>query len=333
VALPVNIAVASAARVRPPGSDWLFVKLYGPRDLEDDLIVGAVRRWAMEAIASGMADAWFFLRYADPERHVRLRFHGEPRRLLQELLPAICVRASGLIGEGRCRRFAFETYERESERFGGSRAMYIAEDLFAADSRAVADLLHLSQTTEGLPDLLVLAVSTVDTILGGMGLDVGARMAWARGRAGAKQETSNEYRRRKDTLRAWLAPGPDHRGDNGRAVVAPILADLSSAVRKVNQRYAALAGNRFHRTPPLRALVAHARRASIRAVRAARFGPPEIVPRSTCGARCDRSAVSCAEGPVVDIALSWPFSLREWMLAKRSGPPGKRVNVGRRRCP
>jgi hypothetical protein len=39
--------------------------------------------------ASGWMDRWFFVRYADPEAHVRLRFHGKPEVLLGQLLPAL----------------------------------------------------------------------------------------------------------------------------------------------------------------------------------------------------------------------------------------------------
>jgi thiopeptide-type bacteriocin biosynthesis protein len=232
---------APSARLRPPGSDWLFVKLYGPRELENDLIAGAMRSFAGEATASGMADAWFFLRYSDPDRHLRLRFRGEPSRLVRELLPAICTWAGALIDDGVCRRFAFDTYEREPERFGGSRALPLAEHLFGADSRAVADLLHGLQARAITGDLLMLAVSTVDTILDGMGLEPAARAAWARDQAGNRHETGAEYRRRKDDLRALLGRGVAERRAVGGDRLATVLGDLLNAVRKVTERYAALA--------------------------------------------------------------------------------------------
>src|SRR5439155_1887927 len=34
--------VTRSDRLRPPGSEWLFVKLYGPRLLEEDLVAGPV---------------------------------------------------------------------------------------------------------------------------------------------------------------------------------------------------------------------------------------------------------------------------------------------------
>lgn len=131
--------------------------------------------------------------------------------------------------------------EQEPERFGGSRALPLAEDLFGADSRAVADLLHGLHARAITEDLLMLAVSTVDTILDGMGLEPAARAAWARDQAGNRHETGAEYRRRKDALRALLDRGVGERPAVGRDPLTRILGDLLNAVRQVTERYAGLA--------------------------------------------------------------------------------------------
>jgi hypothetical protein len=82
--------VSVDTRLRLPGSDWLFAKLYVGRAFEDELIAGSLRRFAEEAVGSGMAREWSFLRYSDPDNHIRLRFHGPPERLKKELLPSMC---------------------------------------------------------------------------------------------------------------------------------------------------------------------------------------------------------------------------------------------------
>ena len=77
-------SVASrGSRLHPPGSNWLFAKLYAGRALEDDLIAGPLRHFAGGVLASGLAAEWFFVRYGDPDRHVRVRFRGEQQRLLR----------------------------------------------------------------------------------------------------------------------------------------------------------------------------------------------------------------------------------------------------------
>src|ERR1035441_9244429 len=68
-----------------PGSEWLFVKLYCPRNLENDVVPESMLTFAENVVAAGLADSWFFIRYSDPDSHIRLRFHGSPQRLTGQL--------------------------------------------------------------------------------------------------------------------------------------------------------------------------------------------------------------------------------------------------------
>jgi lantibiotic biosynthesis protein len=163
-------AAPESSRLRAPGSDWLFLKLYCPRALEEELIVGPLRTIGEFASSAGLADAWFFVRYADPDPHLRVRFHGAPDALLGRLLPQLCSWARDLIADGLCPRFAFETYDREVERYGGEAGATVAETIFGADSPAVVELLALSRAHLPTIDRTTLAVVSIDDLLGGVGL-------------------------------------------------------------------------------------------------------------------------------------------------------------------
>ena len=106
---------------------------------------------------------------------------GDPNRLISGLLPEVCSWGGEMIAEGMCQRFAFDTYDREIERYGGSAGMSAVEAIFAADSPAAVDLLAVLRKTSEL-DRLVLAVASIDDLLGSMGLDVGRRLAWYKAR-------------------------------------------------------------------------------------------------------------------------------------------------------
>jgi lantibiotic biosynthesis protein len=234
--------VAREERLRPPGSDWLYLKLYGPREDEDELLAGPVREQAEAAVRDGLASGWFFLRYGDPDPQLRLRFRGEPERLTGGLLPRLCGWAATLVAAGGCDRFAVDTYEREVERYGGPDGMAAAEDLFAADSRCVAALLGCLRDGLGL-DRVGLAVLTTDDLLDALGLDPRRRLEWCAGRVADRRASGPEHRRRKATLRPLLAdpqrlapvPGGrevlDHLAGRRTALtpVARRLADLTAA--------------------------------------------------------------------------------------------------------
>lgn len=66
------------ARFHLPGEDWLFVKWYAEPSAHEALL--AEHLPALLAEVEDEVDRWFFLRYQDPEPHLRLRIHGDPGR-------------------------------------------------------------------------------------------------------------------------------------------------------------------------------------------------------------------------------------------------------------
>jgi len=223
-------------RLRPPGSDWLFVKLYCPRNVEEELLTGPVRGFCQFATGGGLAEQWFFLRYADPEPHLRVRFGGDPNRLVTDLFPKICSWSSDLIAEGLCRRIGFDTYEREIERYGGLAAIGPAEALFAADSAAVVELLRLGQTELTTIDRTAVAVLSVDALLDGLGFDPAKRLDWYRGQVSAKHLSGDDYRARQRALRLLLGDRAGLRSEPGGEGLERILAARSAALASVGER-------------------------------------------------------------------------------------------------
>lgn len=134
---------AAPARPRrfPPGSEWLYAKLYSGAATADRVLLAGVAPVAERMLSSGTVSRWFFVRYADPDPHLRVRFAGDPARLREELLPALEEATRRLLDGGLVWRLQLDTYEREVERYGGDDAIELVEEIFAADSEAVAGLL------------------------------------------------------------------------------------------------------------------------------------------------------------------------------------------------
>jgi len=209
--------VAAAERTRAPGGDWLYLKLYAPAATHEDLVAGPVRELCAEALACGAADLWFFLRYHDPDPHIRLRLHGEPQRLAAELWPRVAPWLRALVDDGWCHRVALDTYEREVERYGGPESMDRAERAFAADSQAVADLLRLRARGRLRLERTLLAVASLDLLLQGLGLPGAERLAWARGVRG--HEAGERFRAEQGLLRLLLDEGLGAAGEDEAAAV------------------------------------------------------------------------------------------------------------------
>ncbi len=237
VSRPAPAVTDRRGRLRPPGSDWLYLPLYGPRAGQDELIAGPLRRLADAAIAAGHADGWFFLRYADPNQHIRLRLHGDPETLVAQALPRAMTWAAELIGAGTLSRAGLDVYEREVERYGGPAGITLAEAVFAADSVAVAALLDT--TIEHGLDRVELATLGIDALLAGIGFGEERRLDWYRAEAPAPRESGPAYRTRGRRLRTLLGKASADT-DVGVRAATEVLARRDSALRPIGARLSEL---------------------------------------------------------------------------------------------
>jgi thiopeptide-type bacteriocin biosynthesis protein len=171
---PEPVAVA-AERVHLPGGEWLYAKVYtGPRG--QDTVLRDHLGPLLASLGSEV-DRWFFIRYADPRPHLRLRLHGGPAALWGPVLSTVHGWAAGLRRDGLIDRLGIDSYDPEIERYGGTAVLAAAERAFQADSAAVLRLLPLLSAVD---PVLAGAVSVVDLLLalGGPEWTVGLLAAW-----------------------------------------------------------------------------------------------------------------------------------------------------------
>ncbi len=238
--LPEKRGAPARPRSHAPGGEWLFARIYcGPR-LEEELIAGPLRTFAREALRAGDAEDWFFIRYTDPDLHVRLRFRGLRERLTARLLPALCQWGAELIHQERARRFTLDCYEPEQARYGGEAGLSAAESLFGADSRAVSELLGLYQAQALELERPVLAVLSCDRLLEGLGLSPEVRHAWLAAQLRARRGSAASYRKWGRTLQSLLR-GPEALGQvRGGDAVHRILEARRAELAPVGARLAEL---------------------------------------------------------------------------------------------
>ncbi|MBV9761441.1 MAG: lantibiotic dehydratase [Acidobacteriaceae bacterium] len=167
----VPSAVGRNARSLAPGSDWLFLKLYGGAAALDDAL-SLVAPVLETAIERRIAAQWFFIRYRDPQLHLRLRFQGEPARLLGELMPMLSAAFSPLLESGTLYKIQLDTYEREIERYGGFEGVLASEQLFCADSDAALEILRNLSGDEGLDRRWRAALLGADMLASDFDLDL-----------------------------------------------------------------------------------------------------------------------------------------------------------------
>ena len=245
-AAPV-VAVPAVARTFPPDSEWLYAKLYTGAVTADHVLLECVAPLAEAAVASGAADRWFFIRYGDPREHLRVRFHGDPRRLREDVLPPLLAIGSSQLARGAVWKVQLDTYEREIERYGGPAGIELAEQLFCADSDAAVEVLRLlAPGDEGNEERWRICLLGLDALLSDFGFDLaqkhevvaGARKAYGVGQredAALRHALGERHRKvgREIASLLLLQPDDEHPIAPGVAVLrrrserlAPIVAEL-----------------------------------------------------------------------------------------------------------
>ena len=167
---------SSTNRRFAPGSEWLYLKLYTGYTGADRLLRDVIAPVVREATSDGTISQWFFLRYGDPEFHVRVRLRGAPTAL-GALVPRIYERCTQPLQTGLLHRLQLDTYEREIERYGGEAGTELAERLFCVDSDACLAVLDKLDITSELDERWRFTLLGMDLLLQDLRLDLPQRRA------------------------------------------------------------------------------------------------------------------------------------------------------------
>lgn len=123
------------------GSEWIYFKVYCGEKTGDELLMNEIKKLCLELLGKKIVSQCFFIRYRDPDFHIRLRFRGNPKTLfyatvisrLHEVLKYKQMTNS-------IHKIQIDTYKREVERYGET-TIELSEELFFRDSLSVMDFL------------------------------------------------------------------------------------------------------------------------------------------------------------------------------------------------
>ncbi|MET9670622.1 lantibiotic dehydratase [Streptomyces sp. NPDC006475] len=160
-----------AKPARNEKNTWIYVKLYAIKQAHDQIIADLIPRIVGDA--ADKIDRWFFIRYADPEDHIRLRLRQSDSA--GDIWPQLMNTLTNLKEAGIIYRYSTDLYEPEFDRYGGADRMGEAEQIFCQDSQlVVAELRSQAMTGRSLSRKVQIVANyalLLESILGDKWLD------------------------------------------------------------------------------------------------------------------------------------------------------------------
>lgn len=116
-----------------PGDEWVYLELYVNPIMADDFLRNEIK--SLIANRHKNLKQWFFIRYNDPEDHLRLRLKPQDPKYLSDLIQHINQTLSGPRRSGHLKKVLIKEYDREIHRYGADQ-MELVEHFFYEDSKA-----------------------------------------------------------------------------------------------------------------------------------------------------------------------------------------------------
>ncbi|KIA97516.1 hypothetical protein OA93_13375 [Flavobacterium sp. KMS] len=122
------------------GEEWLYYKIYCGHYSADLVLAESILPIVNELVQKGLIVQWFFIRYNDPNNHLRLRFQIENLDNIQVIIKLMQTHFSELIKKDLVSDIVTATYKREIERYGES-TIELVEKLFYYHSEKIVNLI------------------------------------------------------------------------------------------------------------------------------------------------------------------------------------------------
>jgi len=147
-----------------PGSEWLYLKIYGGEKNLDKLLGNEIYSIVNKLDKESRIDKWFFIRYADPDTHLRIRFLLKERKDIAYILDLFYTRLNPLTTNNVIWKIQIDTYVRELERYG-SHLIEEAESIFKTDSECIISCIRLLNTISNEDYRWMISLRMIDSLL------------------------------------------------------------------------------------------------------------------------------------------------------------------------
>jgi thiopeptide-type bacteriocin biosynthesis protein len=152
------------------GSEWLYYKIYTGVKTADTILYEKLYPIISDLIEKGILSKWFFIRYKDPEEHLRVRFLCDTPEKTSQTIHALYQILNELVETDLIWKLQTDTYHRELERYGESTIEF-SESIFFYDSEMIVNYLSLQPYIEEKTTELLFSFLAIDDFMNSFSLN------------------------------------------------------------------------------------------------------------------------------------------------------------------
>lgn len=151
-----------------PGDKWLYYKFYCGPKTADDLLTDVILPVVSYLKDKQLITSWFFIRYSDPDLHLRVRFQITNTLVVGEIMQAVNKYIGPFVEHDMVWKVMCDTYQQEVERYHPD-AIELGEKLFQADSELTTNFINLIDGDEGEKIRWMFSFLSIDFLLSDFG--------------------------------------------------------------------------------------------------------------------------------------------------------------------
>ncbi|MCX2678899.1 thiopeptide-type bacteriocin biosynthesis protein [Galbibacter sp. EGI 63066] len=210
----MNSSLKINKRYYLPGEEWLYYKLYTGNRMADIVLEEYISQMTEQLIKENLIKKWFFIRYNDPEHHLRIRLKARNFHAISKTMQITQNYFKACMEKKLIYNIAMDTYVRELERYGG-KVITQTESLFFHDSLMMIRALHIFKNQE-LFTLFI--IKSINSILESFKFDINDKIKFVdQGLHNFKQE----FNANKDAIKQLSRSYREH-----RAILNQIMGEI-----------------------------------------------------------------------------------------------------------
>lgn len=147
-----------------PGDEWLYYKIYTGVNIADNLLITVFKEMITVLKNQNLIDSWFFIRYNDPDFHLRIRFHLLELSSKEAIINVFNDFIKDHIENGVIWKIELSNYERELERYAFDN-IEKSEMIFSHDSDMIISLIESTKKNNELNNIWLYSIKAIDDLL------------------------------------------------------------------------------------------------------------------------------------------------------------------------